>query len=208
MRGSGGWQTELGLGLIKEADAIFTNPPFSIITPFIKAISGKEFAIIAPVTATTYTFTYPLLYSGRVVAYKQDEKIIDKSFFRPTGEVVRVYYTWLSTFKLKPIPFPPGVQWSADIAGDYPLLDAPLDFARNVKGKYFVPRGYNGWLAVPINTIIHDMSEWVLYHKSPNRLTINGKPLFRRAFIKERRFNDAPSSVDSLCPSHRTMRLF
>jgi len=206
--GSGGWQSELGLGLIKEADAIFTNPPFSTLSPFIKAISGKEFAIIAPRTSITYTAVYPLLYSGKVVAYRQEEYMYNVAFTRPDGSCPRAPFTWLSTFKLKPMPLPPGLQWSADIAGDYPRLDPPLQFARNVNKIHSIPRGYNGWLAVPVTTLIYDLTEWVLYHKTISALFLNGKNLFRRAFIKERRASDAHSSVDSLCPSHRTMRLF
>jgi len=206
--GSGGYQSELGLELIKEADAIFTNPPFSTLSPFIKAISCKEFAIIAPVTATTYAAIYPLLYSGKVAAYRQEEKLINKAFIRPTGELVRVYYMWLSTLRLNPTPLPPGLQWTQDMAGDYPRLDAPLQFARYVKSKYTIPRGYNGWLAVPINTIIYDLKEWILYKKTLGTICLNGKNLFRRILIKERRTSGAHSSVDSLCPSHRTMRLF
>ena len=208
VRGSGGYQTELGLGLIKEADAIFTNPPFSILSPFIKAIAGKEFAIIAPMASVTYAAVFPLLYSGKAVAYRQDDSMHNKAFTVPDGSVQRAPYMWLSTFELKPTPLPPGLQWSADIAGDYPFLEAPLDFARNVNKIHSLPRGYNGWLAVPTSTILYDISEWVLHHKNPLGILLNGKHLFRRVFIKERRFCDAHSSVDSLCPSHRTMRLF
>ena len=208
VRGSGGWQSELGHSLIEEADAIFTNPPFSMLSPFIKAIAGKEFAIIAPKTSIIYPTVYPLLYRGKAVAYRQEKSICKKSFVRPTGELAPVGYMWLSTFALKPTPLPPGLQWSADIADDYPLLEPPLDFARNVNSKYAIPRGYNGWLAVPINVMLYDLTEWVLYHNTPSNIILNGKHLFRRILIKERRSSDAHSSVDSLCPSHRTIPLF
>jgi len=207
IRGSGGYQSELGHSLIKAADAIFTNPPFSIISPFIKAIAGKEFAIIAPLTAITYPAVYQQLYSGKVAAYRQAESVFRKGFTRPDGALEPVPYMWLSTFSLKPTPLPPGLQWSADIADDYPLLAPPLQFARSVKKVHSIPRGYNGWLATPITALIYDLTEWELYHKSHSKLSVNNKNLFRRILIKERRFRDAPSSVDSLCPSHRTMRL-
>jgi len=210
VRGDGGWQSELGLGLIKEANAIFTNPPFSELHEFINALDllGKEFAIIVPITALGYKEIYPIIYSGKAIAHKQSEDIINKRFLRPDGSYHRVPYSWLSTFRLPVMPLPDGPQWSASIADLYPTFDQPRDFIRNVKGKYHIPRGYYGWLAVPINVLQYDLSEWEMYHKGLLSMRMLGKELFRRFIIKERRASDAPSSANGSCPSHRTMALF
>jgi len=210
VRGSGGWQSELGLGLIKEADAIFTNPPFSTISTFVTMLHkyNKEYAIIAPFTSLHYTAVYPILYSGKAIAHKQDDKIMESKFIIPDGSLKRSPYYWLSTYPLPKVPLSHCVQWDASKASNYPILDAPMDWLREANFIVGVPLGYYDWLSVPVNFLLYDLSDWHLHKNVSKKIRLNGKELFRRIFIKERRSSDAHSSVDSLCPSHRTMRLF
>lgn len=68
MEGNGGFNTEEGIELIKYADIIVTNPPFSLFREFLATLMkyDKKFLIIGNVNAITYKEIFPLIKNNQL----------------------------------------------------------------------------------------------------------------------------------------------
>lgn len=68
LEGDGDFNSDEVLALRDEADIIVTNPPFSLIRPFMSWLvdSGKRFSIIGPRGAALYKETFPLIRDNKV----------------------------------------------------------------------------------------------------------------------------------------------
>ena len=68
LEGDGDFRSAEVTALRDEADMVITNPPFSLLRPFIDwLIEGRvKFSIIGPKSATTYKETFPLIQGGKM----------------------------------------------------------------------------------------------------------------------------------------------
>jgi len=68
LEGDGDFASEECQGLLREADIVVTNPPFSLFNEYVRQLDdfGKKFIIIGHQNAITYTTIFPLLRDNRM----------------------------------------------------------------------------------------------------------------------------------------------
>jgi len=68
LKGTGSYRSKECIGILKDADVVVTNPPFSLFRHFFKTLINhkKEFLIIGNITACTYTEVFPFIKANRV----------------------------------------------------------------------------------------------------------------------------------------------
>ena len=68
LQGNGDFRSPECLELLKEADIVVTNPPFSLFREYVTQLieSDKRFLIVGPGNAITYKDIFPLIMSGKL----------------------------------------------------------------------------------------------------------------------------------------------
>lgn len=68
LKGDGDFRSEESIELLKEADIVVTNPPFSLFRPFISLLveNNKKFIIIGNQNAITYKEIFPLIMNNKL----------------------------------------------------------------------------------------------------------------------------------------------
>lgn len=68
LEGNGGFNTPEGIELIKEADIVVTNPPFSLFREFVATLEeyGKKYLIVGNQNAITYKEIFPLIKNNKL----------------------------------------------------------------------------------------------------------------------------------------------
>ena len=191
---SGDFRSPECIELLKEADIVVTNPPFSLMTPFIYQMvkHKKQFLIVGPMNAITYEEIFPLIRSNQLwLGYNHI-----KSFITPDGEKTFgnvIWYTNLDIDKRhKDLPLTRTFN-----SEDYQTYD---NFNAIEVGKLKdIPKDYEGIMGVPITFLEHHNPEqfdivgcsysyglpegW-----SPNTnmtVSINGQEIYKRILIKK-----------------------
>ena len=67
-KGDGDFRSEESMKLLKEADVVVTNPPFSLFRDFLAQVVqyDKQFLIIGNINAITYKETFKLIENNKV----------------------------------------------------------------------------------------------------------------------------------------------
>jgi len=68
LAGDGDFRSDECINLLKQADIVVTNPPFSLFRPYVKQLSdyNKEFVVIGNMNAITYKEIFPLIKTNRL----------------------------------------------------------------------------------------------------------------------------------------------
>jgi hypothetical protein len=68
LSGNGDFQSEECIAILKEADIVCTNPPFSLLRSYVSQLTKyeKRFIIIASKNCITFNEVYPLLYANKM----------------------------------------------------------------------------------------------------------------------------------------------
>ena len=68
LKGSGGFETEECIEILKEVDIVVTNPPFSLFREYLKQLMDykKKFLIIGNLNAVTYKEVFPLIKENKI----------------------------------------------------------------------------------------------------------------------------------------------
>lgn len=68
LEGEGDFRSEESISLLKQADIVITNPPFSLFREYIKQLADyeKSFLIIANINAITYKEVFPLIKENKI----------------------------------------------------------------------------------------------------------------------------------------------
>jgi hypothetical protein len=76
LNGDGDFRSDEVTALRDEADVIVTNPPFSLLRPFIAWLfeSSVKFSIVGTNSAVTYVETFPLIKSGSSAEFVGEER--------------------------------------------------------------------------------------------------------------------------------------
>ena len=179
LKGNGAFQSDECIEIMKRADWVITNPPFSILSIFIKQLKdlNKRFIICIPVTALSTKIIF--------------NNIINKNFYtgftelnyfiNENNELATVNVLWLTTEKhikekeVKEIKYK---------LVKYDNYDA-LEVSKLVYLEDIIARGLRGKFGVPITIL----KSYILY--LPNIEvkdiiipTINNKYLFNRVLIE------------------------
>lgn len=207
---NGDFRSEECVELLKEADIVVTNPPFSLFRPYVAQLIeyDKKFIIWGNNNAITYKEFFPLIKENKVwLGYlanktcvfrlddsyeKYDEKITAKmNDGHKYGKVPAI-----STFTNLDIPkrHEKLILWKNYTPEEYPKYDN-YD-AINVDKVAEIPIDYDGVMGVPITFLdkyspeqfeIVELDRYTVPNEYlvGGRVAINGKPKYARILILE-----------------------
>ena len=179
LRGNGAFQSDECIEIMKRADWVITNPPFSILGIFIKQLKdlNKRFIICIPNTALSNKLIFNNIINKNFYTGFTELKY----FLDETGELANVKVLWLTTeehIKEKKIK---EIKYKLVKYDDYDALEvSKLEYledilAKGLKGNYGVPITIlNSYILYLPNIDVKDLIE-------PK---INNKHLYKRVLIE------------------------
>lgn len=195
LRGNGDFRSEECVELLKSADLVITNPPFSLFREYITQLIkyNKKFLIIGNMNAATYKEIFPLFKNNRVWFGNTSPKIFltpdrtEKKF----GNIV--WYTNLENEK-RHCRIPLKEKYYGN-EGKYPKYDN-YD-AIEVSKVVNIPYDYYGLMGVPVTFLNkycpekfelvghdHDLTGDGGAGISDGQFICNGKNVYKRVLIK------------------------
>jgi len=206
LKGDGDFRSPECIELLKQADVVVTNPPFSLFREYVAQLMeyNKKFLIIGNKNAITYKEIFPLIKDNKLwLGYRNINK--DMWLFLPNNS--DNYEKMLEGRKVKHIM----ACWYTNI--DYPLRYENIDLykkftpeeypkydnydAINVDKISEIPVDYDGVMGVPITFLDkYNPNQFVIIGidryvaDNPNygkRFTINNKEVYARILIKRKR---------------------
>lgn len=201
LKGNGDFRSPESIEILKEADVVVTNPPFSLFREYIAQLIeyNKKFLVIGNMNAITYKEIFPLIKENKLwIGYKSFSGGMDficpKSVFDPTkvkkyridedgNNIINVMCCiWFTNIDHKKrheelILFQ---HYSNEYYPKYDNYDAI-----NVDKVSDIPCDYDGIMGVPIG---------ILDHFNPNQFemvgdlnpTLNNKKIYKRILIKRK----------------------
>lgn len=164
MAGNGDFLGAEARALMSKADVVITNPPFSLIRPFVDELVAlnKDYIFVAPMTILYYKNIFPLVVSKRMRPGFNMVRKFDNNP-KPLGMV-----SWVTSF---PIPYHAGIPLHNGMRAECTRETAKLSDKRvisvlHVPKLAYIPKGYKGVMAVPTT---------ILYHWNPNQFSIVGQ---------------------------------
>lgn len=172
LKGNGDFRSQECIELLKEADIVVTNPPFSLFREYISQLIeyDKKFLIVGHQNAITYKEVFPLIKENKIwLGY--GFKGAAGHFFSPYEDVatagdhrenmIRVSgVTWFTNMEI------PKRNEELDLVCHYSEEEYPhyedCD-AIDVSDTYSIPCDYNSYIGVPIT---------FLYHFNPSQFEI------------------------------------
>lgn len=157
LHGNGDFRSEECIELLKEADIVVTNPPFSLFREYLAQLMeyDKKFVIIGNKNAITYKEVFPLLKDGKMfVGYNAGngtmhfatEVIDNKRIGAITHSVPSYWYTNLDLDKIhEPLILTKNYTGNEDKYPKYDNYDA-IECGKVVE----IPKDYYGLMGVPI----------------------------------------------------------
>lgn len=208
LKGDGDFRSKESIDLLKQADIVVTNPPFSLFREYVDQLVKyeKKFLIIGNINAITYKEIFKLIkenkvwlginmgrgISGFIVPEHYElygtETNIDSFGNRIISPNNCLWLTNLDTFKRHEDINLTKTYYGNEI--EYPKYDN-YD-AINVNKTQDIPMDYDGFMGVPI-TFLHkynpEQFELIKFRKGNDErdLSINGKCPYFRIIIKNRR---------------------
>lgn len=190
---NGDFRSEECVELLKEADIVVTNPPFSLFRPYVAQLIeyDKKFIIIGSKNAITYKEFFPLIKDNKVWIGHNNVK----EFKQPDGSVKKFgNIGWYTNLDI-PKRHEKLILWKKYTPEEYPKYDN-YD-AINVDKVAEIPVDYDGVMGVPITFLDkHNPEQFEIIgldrYTVPNkylvggRVAINGKPKYARILIFKR----------------------
>jgi len=208
LKGDGDFRSKESIDLLKQADIVVTNPPFSLFREYVDQLvkNQKKFLIIGNINAITYKEIFKLIkenkawlginmgrgISGFIVPEHYElygtETRIDNFGNRIISPNNCLWLTNLDTFKRHEDIVLTKTYYGNEV--EYPKFDN-YD-AINVNKTQDIPMDYDGFMGVPI-TFLHkynpEQFELIKFRKGNDDrdLSINGKCPYFRILIKNKR---------------------
>ena len=201
LQGNGDFRSEECVELLKQADIVVSNPPFSLFREYVAQLIeyGKEFLIIGNKNAITYKEIFPLIKENKLwlgISFPNE-------FILPNGEITKTVSGLC--------------RWFTNLEHDH--RNRPLDLTQRYDPRYYpkfdnydciecskvmdIPVDYDSVIAVPITFLdkycpkqfrIVDARTIALNDKQKNKSTllikdadsaINGKATYARICIQK-----------------------
>lgn len=193
--GNGDFRSEECIELLKEADIIITNPPFSLLSEYVDQLIkyDKKFIIVGNMNGLTYNNIFSLIKNNKLWTGTNGYDSIH-DFIRPDGSIKSfrniVWYTNLDIPKRhkKLIDEKLGKHYDENSYKRYENFDGI-----NISKLSDLPIDYYGIMGVPITYLIkHNPEEFEIIDMDKNltydhkRGLIDGKRLYARIFIKRK----------------------
>ena len=99
LNGNGDFRSDECIEMLKQADIVVTNPPFSLFREYVKVLmdNNKDFVIVGNINAITYKEFFPYIKDNRIgLGFTNGAK----SFIRPNGEEKDVLICWYTTLPI------------------------------------------------------------------------------------------------------------
>ena len=212
LEGSGDFRSAECIEFLKEADAVVTNPPFSLFREYVKQLMdyGKKFIIIGNGNAVTYKEIFPLIKNNQLWL-GASKGIGGKFLFKAPDTYEGKYVSVINGVRTAQVN---NACWFTNI--EHKKRNTPLDLYKRYSNEYKhydnydaidsrteeIPMDYYGVIGVPITFLdkycpkqfeIVDAREVALGERQKNKNTflikdadgaINGKPTYARICIK------------------------
>ncbi len=205
LKGNGDFRSEECVGLLKEADIVVTNPPFSLFREYVAQLvkHDKKFLIIGNVNAITYKEVFPLIKDNHLW-FGASIHSGDREFQVPESYPLNAAGSRMDEQGRKFIRVK-GVRWFTNLdyrerhedlilyksynPEEYPKYDN-YD-AINVNKTSDIPCDYDGAMGVPITFLDKynpEQFEIIKFRKGDDDkdLSINGKCPYFRILIKKK----------------------
>ena len=203
LEGDGDFRSEESVELLKQADIVVTNPPFSLFRQFIPLMMKyeKKFLVIGSSNSVIYKNVFPLVKGCEMwLGYSKQNGI---NFYLPNGEVAEVNAAWWTNIG-KPVKHE-DITLAMIYKGNedkYPKYDNYN--AINVDKVAEIPLDYKGVIGVPITfigqwnpeqfEILGVTPNWdeSNIHNGKSKIkdpVLNGKKMFTRLLIQNKRLN-------------------
>ena len=196
LKSSGDFRSQECIQILKQADIIITNPPFSLFKQFVALLieNNKKFLVIGNFNAVIYKNIFPLLKDNKIWLGCTSPK----RFLQPNGEYKNFgnisWYTNLEIDKRNEEMILFRKYYGNE--GKYPKYDN-YD-AINIDKVRDIPDDYYGYMGVPISFMCkHNPKQFQIVGSAVDKdyykivfghydgwTTINGKKPFARIFIK------------------------
>ena len=179
LKGNGAFQSDECIEIMKRADWVITNPPFSILQTFIGQLKelNKQFLICIPTEALCTKLIFNNIINKNF--YIGFTKL--KYFLNENNELATVNVLWLTTEKINKIKQTKKLTYKLVKYDNYNALEC----SKLVYLEDIIARGLKGTFGVPITIL----DSYIMY--LPNievkdiiRPTINNKKLFMRVLIE------------------------
>jgi hypothetical protein len=214
LKGNGDFRSEECINILKDADVVVTNPPFSLFGEYVNQLAAyqKKFIIIGHQNAITYKSIFPLIKENRLwlgygfkrnmahfiaphyedTASDQDHK---EGMIRVSGVV---WYTNIDHNKRHELMILTDRYKGSEL--NYPKYDNYN--AIEVSKTASIPSDYSGAMGVPITFLTkYNPEQFEIigcsysygvphgFHNTgmPYDVSIKGKPVYKRLFIKHKR---------------------
>ena len=200
LKDDGDFRSQECLDILKVADIVVTNPPFSLFREYVAQLMeyGKKFIIIGSKNAITYKDFFPLLKDNKVwIGYNNVN-----NFQQPDGSFKKFgNIGWFTNLDIKK-RHEKLVLWKTYTPEEYPKYDNYNVI--NVNKVAEIPDDYDGIIGVPITFLdkynpeqfeIIDARDYAINVKQRGKNTllikdldsaINGKPTYARIAIHRR----------------------
>lgn len=214
LQGNGDFRSPECIALLKEADIVVTNPPFSLFREYVAQLVkyDKKFLIIGNVNAVTYKETFALIKENKVwmgaSIHSGDREFRIPDNYPMTAVGQRIDENGIKYVRVK------GVRWFTNM--DYPQRHenlilykkfSPEEYPKydnynavNVNATADIPADYDGTMGVPITFLdkynpeqfeIVGLDRYV--KDNPNfgkRFRINGRETYARILIRRRQIGE------------------
>lgn len=196
LNGNGDFRSEECVELLKQADIVVTNPPFSLAREYFKVLFdyNVKFLVISPQNAITYKEIFPYIIQGKL--WLGHNMVHD--FVQPDGNVKKFgNISWFTNMETNKQNYPKCLIKSYNPT-DYKYFDNYR--AINIDKVKDIPYDYEGVCGVPI-TILNDLcSDGLLHFEAP----LKKKSAYR--IIRFRHGNDNKDlSVNGKTPYFRIL---
>ena len=200
--GSGDFRSDESIEMLKQADIVVTNPPFSLFRDYMAQLFEykKQFLILGSMNAITYKSVYPLIKDDKLwlgVNNGSKEFQVPDSYEAPNSKNI---------FERNGKKFVKmgNVLWLTNLDHDkrHQILElddiCPCDYlsydnydAINVDRVKDIPRSYMGYMGVPVSFLTKhnpDQFELIQFRKGDDGkdLRIRGKDKYHRIIIKRK----------------------
>ena len=199
LKGNGDFRSEECIELLKEADIVVTNPPFSLFREYIATLVqyNKKFLVIGNQNAITYKEIFPLikenkLWTGNnmVKTFRVPQVTNKNCEVLPNGEIIAKFgcICWFTNLDIKK-RHEEIILYKSYNEEEFPKYDN-YD-AIEVSKVCEIPKDYDGVMGVPITFLYRynpSQFEIVKFRKGDDDkdLCVNGKCPYFRILIKRK----------------------
>ena len=204
LKGNGDFRSEECIELLKEADIVVTNPPFSLFREYIATLVqyNKKFLVIGNQNAITYKEIFPLIKENKVwtgnnmVKTFRVPQVTNKNCeVLPNGEIIAKFGSicWFTNLDIKK-RHEEIILYKSYNEEEFPKYDN-YD-AIEVSKVCEIPKDYDGVMGVPITFLYrYNPSQFEIVgcanHGTDNKYdlckpTIKGKLIYKRLLIKRK----------------------